>query len=96
MIGLHRAFGFAGFLLLMVMEVGNVDYAEALNQEAEEKVARVHRVLLETSAHPASLDECQRANPSLPRPDGAVSQQHRTLEPWQRRTCIYLSKGVKQ
>lgn len=44
-------------------------------------------ILLENSAKPASLDECQRAAPERPRPDWSVSRQQRTGDPWHHRMC---------
>lgn len=75
--------------------VGPMDYADALNTEAEEKVARVERVLLETSMQPATLNECQRARPQRLRPDGAISLQSRSNKPWHHRTCFWAGLPEK-
>lgn len=76
--------------------VGPMDYSDALNAEAEEKVARVHRVLLETSSEAATLDECQRTLPKRPRPDSVVSFQNGSATSWHHRTCTYVLRGTKQ
>ena len=81
------------FLAAAVAMVGNFDYAAALDMESEEKVARVHRVLLETSMQPATLDECQRTFPDRPRPNAVVSFQNGERTPWHHRQCHYALKG---
>lgn len=72
--------------------VGNFDYADAISVDADKKLARAsYALLLDTSSRPATLDECQRAAPEKGRPARVVSQQHRTNEAWQKRTCGYGS-----
>lgn len=87
-----RALGVAAFFLAFGL-AGNDSYVQAIEQDADEKVMRVHRVLLETSMQPATLEECERAHPKRPRPDGVISLQNGSLTPWHHRTCMYLTKG---
>ena len=73
--------------------LGPLDYADAIEREAEGKLLRVELVLLEDSGRPADLDECQRAQPKRPRPRATISVQDRTGEPWIRRTCFFEVRG---
>lgn len=87
---MFRSFATGLILFLAIGTVGNFDYADALATGAEEKNARVHRALLETSGHPATLDECQRAHPNKPRADGVISLQNGSGTPWHHRICWWL------
>ena len=83
--------------LLLLVAMGNMameSEAMALDEDSAEKVMRVHRVLLETSMEPATLDECKRTIPNRPRPHQVVSFQNGSATPWHHRICYYLqAKG---
>lgn len=68
------------WLLLCYAVAGTVDFAAA-------KVS--HRILLETSSQPATLDECQRSFPGRGRPREVISLQNGADSPWHHRTCFF-------
>lgn len=68
------------FLGLCYLIAGTIDHAAA-------QVS--HLMRLENSALPAGASECARAALGRGRPDWTVSHQHRSREPWLRRTCAW-------
>lgn len=77
----------AAFILIAAIgAVGNIDYADALYVEAQEKLDRPLRAtMIETSTHPASISECERGGVKgtvltiNTQPDGIQ---------WFRRSCL--------
>lgn len=49
-------------------------------------------LLLETSMHPATMDECVKVRPDLGRPDRVISRQNGSATPWHHRTCYWRKK----
>lgn len=63
---MFKAFGIAAILMLCFLTAGHMDYAAALEAEADEKMARVERVLRESpfqpQNHPTRAPRCQKWN----------------------------------
>ena len=70
-------------VLLILVMIGYVI------QRNEARAARAEAVLLEPSAYPATLDECQRTHKTRPRPVGVISRQNGSGTPWHHRICFY-------
>lgn len=84
-----RTFYVATILMLGLSGLLMESEARAIDEDSADKVQRVFRVLLETSMEPATLNECQRRSPNLPRADGVVSFQNGSMTPYHHRTCFY-------
>ena len=64
---MFKAFGIAAILMLCFLTAGHMDYAAALEAEADEKILRVERVLRETPPfqlqnNPARPPRCPKWN----------------------------------
>ena len=70
----------AAIIVVCYLIAGTIDGAVERSIELER---------LENSSRPATPRECAKARPGLGRPDWVVSHQHRSGEPWMRRTCAW-------